>query len=54
LLGAVDALAIDPSQPDAIYAGTSDGQVLVSTALGDSWRILAEGLPPVLDFTFTA
>jgi len=53
LLGAVDALTIDPHEPDTIYAGTSDGQVLVSAALGDGWRVLAQGLPPILDFAFT-
>jgi photosystem II stability/assembly factor-like uncharacterized protein len=47
LKGMVAVLAMDPVEPDRVYAGTSDGQVLVSGALGDSWQVLAQGLPPV-------
>ena len=47
LPGEVYVLAVDPASPDTLYAGTGDGQVLVSRSLGDSWRLLAEGLPPV-------
>ena len=47
LTGMVFVLATDPQEPDTVYAGTGDGQVLVSRTLGDSWSVLAEGLPPV-------
>jgi photosystem II stability/assembly factor-like uncharacterized protein len=47
LKGMVFALATDPEEPDTVYAGTDDGQVLVSRTLGDSWSVLAEGLSSV-------
>ena len=47
LYGAVDAMAVDPEDGDVIYAGTTDGSVFVSDSLGDSWEVLAEGLPGV-------
>ena len=53
LVGAVEALAVDPSHGETVYAGTADGKVLVSRTLGDSWEMLAEGLPPVHAFAFT-
>ena len=47
LASMVFVLATDPEEPDTVYAGTGDGQVLVSRSLGDSWSVLAEGLSPV-------
>ena len=47
LHGAVDAMAVDLEDTDTLYAGTTEGQVLVSRSLGDSWQVLAQGLPPV-------
>lgn len=46
LPGQVEVLAADPSDVDTIYAGTVDGRVLMSRSLGDSWGVVAEGLPP--------
>jgi photosystem II stability/assembly factor-like uncharacterized protein len=42
--GAVDALAIDPSNPRVLYAGTAAGGVFKSTDAGESWRPASEGL----------
>ena len=36
---------VDPEETDTLYAGTTDGKVLVSRSLGDSWQLLAQGLP---------
>ena len=47
LPGAVEVLAVEPGDVDTVYAGTADGKVLVSRSLGNSWSVLAEGLPPV-------
>lgn len=52
LPGAVEVLAVDPERPDTVYAGTGDGKVLVSDSQGASWRMLAQGLPPVHRFAF--
>lgn len=50
--GAVEVLAVDPEQPDTVYAGMGDGGVLMSEAQGASWRVLAQGLPPVHRLAF--
>lgn len=42
--GAVDALAIDPSNSRILYAGTEAGGVFKSTDAGESWRPASEGL----------
>ena len=47
LYGSVDAIAVDPQESNTVFAGTSEGQVLVSRDLGDSWDTLADGLPVV-------
>ena len=47
LYGSVDAIAVDPQHTSTLYAGTSEGQVLVSESLGDTWQTLTEGLPMV-------
>ena len=47
LYGSVNASAVDPQEANTVFAGTSDGQVLVSRSLGDSWHTLAERLPVV-------
>jgi photosystem II stability/assembly factor-like uncharacterized protein len=46
--GRVDALALDPSDPDTVYAGTSVG-VFKSGDGGDSWRLAFSGLDPGSD-----
>ena len=45
--GSVEAIAVDPQEASTVFAGTSEGQVLVSRNLGDSRDTLAEGLPVV-------
>jgi photosystem II stability/assembly factor-like uncharacterized protein len=39
------AVAIDPSQPLEVYAGTRFGRILHSSNGGDTWRALDRGLP---------
>ncbi len=52
--GAVEVLAIDPADPETVYAGTADGKILKGVDLGNSWTVLADGLPPVHKIAFTA
>lgn len=47
----VNSLAVDPSDPDTLYAGGlfgADSFIYKSTDGGDSWRLLPAGLPPGL------
>ena len=50
LPGAVEVLAVDGN---AVYAGTADGKILKGDGLGESWTVMAEGLPPVHKIAFT-
>jgi hypothetical protein len=43
-----DALATDPLPKAGVYFGTRSGRVYASSDEGDSWRIVAESLPPVV------
>ena len=43
-----DAFTTDGHDPAGLYFGTRTGEVYGSTDDGDSWRILAEHLPPVM------
>ncbi|MGV3524942.1 MAG: IPT/TIG domain-containing protein [Candidatus Sericytochromatia bacterium] len=45
-VGAIQALAVDPTQPNTLYAGSASQGVFVSTSQGDpgSWQPLNEGL----------
>ena len=43
-----DAFTTDDADPAGLYFGTRTGQVYGSADDGDSWRLLAEHLPPVL------
>lgn len=43
-----EGLAVDGADPFGVYAGTNTGQVYYSRDEGDSWRTLADTLPPVL------
>lgn len=49
----VQALAIDPTSPATIYAGTSDGGVFRSTDRGASWNAANQGIPvePIPEFS---
>ncbi len=42
-----EAMATDPMTPAGIYFGTSTGQVFASADEGDSWRLIADYLPPI-------
>jgi len=43
-----DALTADTSDPAGIYFGTRAGKLFGSADEGDTWRELADGLPPVV------
>jgi hypothetical protein len=43
-----DAMTTDGLDPAGLYFGTRTGEVYGSTDDGDSWRVLADHLPPVL------
>ena len=44
LVTTVQALAIDPSSPATVYAGTQGGGVFKSTNAGKSWAVFNDGL----------
>jgi hypothetical protein len=43
-----DGLATDALDPAGVYFGTRSGKLWGSRDAGDSWRLLADGLPPVV------
>ena len=43
-----DGFTTDGQDPAGLYLGTRTGEVYASTDDGDSWRLLAEHLPPVM------
>jgi len=43
-----DAFAADPLEPAGLYFGTRGGQLFASVDEGESWRTIADWLPPVL------
>jgi hypothetical protein len=43
-----DGLATDPLRPAGVYFGTRSGKVWGSKNDGDTWRLVYEGLPPVV------
>jgi hypothetical protein len=43
-----DALCTDRLPRAGVYFGTRSGKLFGSTDGGDRWRVIAEGLPPVL------
>ena len=43
-----DGFTTDGQDPAGLYFGTRTGEVYASTDDGDSWRLLAQHLPPVL------
>jgi photosystem II stability/assembly factor-like uncharacterized protein len=42
-----DALAVDRHEPAGVYVGTKSGKLYASANDGDSWTLVADGLPPV-------
>lgn len=43
-----ESMAADRRSPAGIYVGTTSGQVFHTADAGNSWKILAENLPPVI------
>jgi photosystem II stability/assembly factor-like uncharacterized protein len=43
-----DGLAADDLSPHGVYFGTRSGKLYGSADAGDSWRLIADNLPPVL------
>jgi photosystem II stability/assembly factor-like uncharacterized protein len=43
-----DALATDRCDPAGVYFGTRSGKLYASRDGGDSWRLVADGLPPIV------
>lgn len=43
-----DAMSVDGLDPAGVYFGTRSGKVFGSRDEGESWKMLAEGLPPVV------
>jgi hypothetical protein len=43
-----DALCVDSLRPAGVYFGTRSGKVFASHDDGDSWALVADGLPPVV------
>jgi photosystem II stability/assembly factor-like uncharacterized protein len=43
-----DAMSVDSMDSCGVYFGTTGGQLYASADSGDSWRAIAEHLPPVL------
>ncbi|MGH7601637.1 MAG: FlgD immunoglobulin-like domain containing protein, partial [bacterium] len=44
-LGTITTIAVAPSNPNVIYAGTDDSHVWVTTDLGQSWTEISAALP---------
>ena len=43
-----DALATDSQERAGVYFGTRSGKLFGSTNAGSSWKLIADGLPPVV------
>jgi photosystem II stability/assembly factor-like uncharacterized protein len=43
-----DGMAGDRRRPAGLYFGTRSGKLFASTDEGESWRGLADGLPPIV------
>jgi len=40
-------MAMDSLNPAGVYFGTNTGKIFGSDDEGDSWRLLADNLPPI-------
>ena len=40
-------MSTDTLDPCGVYVGTNTGQLFASTNTGDSWRLIADFLPPI-------
>jgi hypothetical protein len=43
-----DGLCVDSLRPAGVYFGTRSGKVFASRDEGESWSLVADGLPPVV------
>ncbi|MGI0150071.1 MAG: hypothetical protein ACREDF_11150 [Thermoplasmata archaeon] len=41
-------MSVDAEDPLRVYVGTNTGQLLASRDEGDSWKMIAGFLPPIL------
>jgi photosystem II stability/assembly factor-like uncharacterized protein len=48
-----EAMASDDRSPSGVYVGTTGGQIFYTADGGESWRALAEHLPPVISVAVT-
>lgn len=44
-------MALEPHEPDTLHVGTNTGQLFASRDRGDSWRLIADFLPPIYSVT---
>jgi photosystem II stability/assembly factor-like uncharacterized protein len=51
--GRVNAIAVDPSIPTTVYAGTDGGGFFKSLDAGDTWSPIDVGIPDVASSTIT-
>jgi photosystem II stability/assembly factor-like uncharacterized protein len=47
------ALCTDTLNPCGVYAGTDTGQLFASSSRGESWKMIADYLPPIFSVTAT-
>jgi len=47
------AMCTDTKDPCGVYVGTNTGQLFASNDRGDSWRLIADFLPPIYSVTAT-
>ena len=43
-----DALSVDALVPAGVYFGTRNGKLFGSADEGESWSVIADGLPPIV------
>jgi photosystem II stability/assembly factor-like uncharacterized protein len=44
-------MCADAMEPCGVYVGTNTGQLFASSDAGDSWRLIADFLPPIYSVT---
>jgi len=43
-----EGMTVDANDPVGVYIGTNTGQLFASRDEGESWKMLADFLPPIL------
>jgi len=46
-------MCADSMDPCGVYVGTNTGQLFATNDRGDSWRLIADFLPPIYSVTAT-